>query len=221
MSGELIDLSHPIRDGLVTDPDLPGPRVRVHTSRDRSAAALRSGQSYEVAEIDMVAKTGTYVHAPSHFFADGADLSSMPLKCLANLPGIVIRAAGHTAIEPFVVVGYSLVGKAVLFDTGWSTRFGTRTYEGEGAPYLTAATVHLLIERGAALVGIDSGSLDSHANPARPAHAQLLRAGIPIVEHLTNLSALPAQGFHFTAAPPMIVGMGTFPVRAFACLDRA
>ena len=39
-------------------------------------------------------------------------------------------------------------------------------------------------------------------------------ARIPIVEHLTGLDALPVDGFRFTAAPPKVRGMGTFPVRA-------
>jgi arylformamidase len=47
----------------------------------------------------------------------------------------------------------------------------------------------------------------------------LLGAGVLIVEHLTNLGALPDSGFRFTAAPPKISGMGTFPVRAFAQLS--
>jgi kynurenine formamidase len=49
-------------------------------------------------------------------------------------------------------------------------------------------------------------------------HSVLLAAGIPIVEHLTCLDRLPAEGAVFTAAPPRIKGMGTFPVRAFAKL---
>jgi len=47
-------------------------------------------------------------------------------------------------------------------------------------------------------------------------HSILLKAGIPIVEHLTNLAALPERGFAFTAVPPKIEGAGTFTVRAFA-----
>ncbi|GLY98056.1 hypothetical protein [Actinoplanes sp. NBRC 103695] len=42
---------------------------------------------------------------------------------------------------------------------------------------------------------------------------------IPIVEHLTNLAALPLTGARFTAAPPRVAGFGTFPVRAFAVID--
>ena len=50
----------------------------------------------------------------------------------------------------------------------------------------------------------------------RPAHTLLLGAGVHVVEHLTNLGALPPSGARFTAAPPAIEGFGTFPVRAFA-----
>jgi kynurenine formamidase len=221
MSGRFVELSHPIHDGLVTYPGLPAPVIRVHTSRADSAAALGSGESFEIAAIDMVANTGTYLDSPAHYVAGGADLSHLPLSGLVDLPGIVIRAAGHVAIEPFLVAGYSLLGKAVLFDTGWSAKFGTPAYAGADAPYLTAGTVRALLDHGAALVGIDSVNIDNRSDPARPAHAALLRAGIPIVEHLASLAALPATGFLFSAAPPMIAGMATFPVRAYAKLDRA
>jgi len=46
----------------------------------------------------------------------------------------------------------------------------------------------------------------------------LLGADIPIGEHLTGLDQLPATGFRFSAVPPKIKGMGTFPVRAFAII---
>jgi kynurenine formamidase len=77
----------------------------------------------------------------------------------------------------------------------------------------------LLVNRGAALVGIDSLNVDSLAEPSRPAHTAILAAGIPLVEHLTGLAALPATGFRFFAVPPRVRGMGTFPVRAFAIVE--
>ena len=68
-------------------------------------------------------------------------------------------------------------------------------------------------------MGIDSVNIDDTRGGARPAHSVLLAAGIPVVEHLTGLHALPATGFRFTAVPPAIRGMATFPVRAFATVD--
>ncbi|HEY0704035.1 MAG TPA: hypothetical protein VGD60_14800 [Candidatus Acidoferrales bacterium] len=47
-------------------------------------------------------------------------------------------------------------------------------------------------------------------------HTILLGAGIPIVERMGNLEALPVSGFTFTTAPVKAKGMGSFPVRAFA-----
>jgi kynurenine formamidase len=77
-----------------------------------------------------------------------------------------------------------------------------------------------LIEGGAAFVGIDSHNIDDTRIRTRPVHTLLLGAEIPIGEHLTGLDRLPDQGFRFSAVPPKIRGMGTFPVRAFASLGN-
>ncbi|GAG60842.1 unnamed protein product, partial [marine sediment metagenome] len=47
----------------------------------------------------------------------------------------------------------------------------------------------------------------------------LLKANIPIVEHMCNLGALPESGFKFFAVPAPVKGMGSFAVRAFALID--
>jgi arylformamidase len=76
--------------------------------------------------------------------------------------------------------------------------------------------VDLLVRARAALVGVDFLNVDDTNDPVRPAHTKLLRAGILIVENLTNLSELPADGFSFSAVPLPIVRGASFPVRAFA-----
>ena len=112
-------------------------------------------------------------------------------------------------------------GKAVLVETGWSRHWDTDRYF-EGHTYLTRGAAEHLRDAGAALVGIDSYNIDDTDDTARPVHTVLLGAGIPIVEHMCHLDQLPANGFTFTAVPPKIKGMGTFPVRAFAVTgDRA
>ena len=77
-------------------------------------------------------------------------------------------------------------------------------------------TLDLLIENGATLLGVDFNNVDDMTDPVRPAHTRLLEAGIPIVEHLRGLDALPREGFRFFAVPPRIKGGASFPVRAFA-----
>jgi kynurenine formamidase len=57
------------------------------------------------------------------------------------------------------------------------------------------------------------------ADPSRPAHTILLAAEVYVVEHLTGLDQLPTYGARFTAAPPRLAGVGTFPVRAFAVVQ--
>ncbi len=169
----------------------------------------------------MVANTGTYLDSPAHRWADGADLSGLALERLADLPGVVVELAqGKRAFLASDLPASGtpegdLTGRAVLLRTGWSAHFATPRYF-EPHPYLAGAAAEELVRRGAALVGIDSLNIDDTSGGERPAHSVLLRAGIPIVEHLTNLAALPARGFRFFAVPPKVAGMGTFPVRAFA-----
>jgi kynurenine formamidase len=69
------------------------------------------------------------------------------------------------------------------------------------------------------MVGIDSLNIDDIEDGRRPVHTTLLRNEIPIVEHLTNLAALPDQGFKIFAVPVKVRAFGTFPVQAFGVLS--
>jgi kynurenine formamidase len=212
----LLDLSHVIEDGMTTYKGLPGPHICDFWSRERSAEFYDDGSTFQIGRIDMVANTGTYLDAPFHRFEDGADLAALALEQLAGLDGLVVRSEGP-AIGPELFEGLDVAGKAVLVHTGWDRHWRTEAYQ-SGHPFLTETAARLLAERGAKLVGIDSHNIDDTALRARPVHTALLGAGILICEHMTNLSALPDERFRFTAVPPKVAGMGTFPVRAFAAL---
>jgi arylformamidase len=213
---KLVDLSHAIEHGITTYEGLPGPHICDFWTREGSAAHYDDGSSFQIGRIDMVANTGTYLDAPFHRYADGADLAALALDQLAALPGLCVRAEMQ-AIDAGAFEGLDVAGKAVLVHTGWDRHWRTGAYA-TGHPFLTEAAARLLAERGAALVGIDSYNIDDTGTRARPVHTILLGANIPICEHMTNLAALPERGFAFTAVPPKIAGMGTFPVRAFAAL---
>lgn len=211
-SARLVDLSHSFGHGYGAYPGLPEPVVRDHLSFEASAGHYAEGTEFSIRGIEMIANTGTYLDTPSHRFRDGFDLAGLPLDSVANVPGIVIDATGPAIdLEPGKVAGMT-----VLFRTGWSRHWGTKAYAGGGHPHLTRSTAEALAAADAVLVGIDSVNIDDTTDGTRPAHTLLLGAGIPIVEHLTNLHALPATGFRFFAVPPRFEGVGTFPVRAFA-----
>lgn len=219
----LVELSHVVRDGLVTYPGLPGPRITDWMSREASRQRYAPGTEFQIGEITMIGNTGTYIDAPAHRWPDGADLAGVPLERLANLPGLVVRVpAGVRAVDRLLLAPYDVAGRAVLLHTGWDAHFNTPRYGDPEHPFLTADGAQWLVSAGAALVGIDSVNIDDTspaAGGARPAHSALLAAGIPIVEHLRGLDELPPDGFRFTAAPPLIEGMSSFAVRAFAVLD--
>jgi kynurenine formamidase len=212
----LHDLSHAVEHGLVTYPGLPAPVIGEHLSREASRARYAAGTTFHIGRIEMIANTGTYLDAPFHRFEGAPDLADLQLERLADLPGVAIDApAGARALGPDLLPARELRGHAVLFRTGWSRHFATPRYA-EGHPFLSGAAAEALVARGAALVGIDSLNIDDVAGGERPVHTALLGAGIPIVEHLTGLDALPRDGFRFFAVPVKVRGMGTFPVRAFA-----
>lgn len=212
----LVDLSHTIRHGEGAYPGLPQPNVGDHLTFDDSAAHYAPGTEFSIKTIEMVANTGTYLDTPAHRIRGGFDLDGLPLGAVAAVPGIVIETEA-TAIDVEIDTD-RVAGHAVLFRTGWSRHWGTRAYGEGGHPHLTASTVDALVAARPTVVGIDSLNIDDTSGGERPAHTALLGAGIPLVEHLTNLDALPEEGFTFFAVPPRFEEVATFPVRAFASI---
>ncbi len=215
----LVELSHPISDGMVTYPGLPGPEITSHLSREASRSLYAAGTEFAIDRIAMVGNTGTYLDSPYHRYADGPDLAQLPLSSVADLPAVVVRTAGsdRRPVDVGALAALDLAGHAVLLHTGGDEHWGHPAYR-DDAPYLTRAASRHLVDHGARLVGIDSVNIDDIDDRSRPAHTLLLAAGIPIVEHLTGLSQLPPRGARFTAAPVAVAGFGTFPVRAFAAV---
>jgi arylformamidase len=214
---KLVDLSHTIECGMVTYKGLPAPLICDFLSRESSRKLYAPGTEFNIGRIEMVANTGTYVDSPFHRYANGKDLSQLPLTSLANLDCIVahIEPGASRAIEKLPFSARDVRGKAVLIHTGWDRYWRTDPYF-EGFPYLTEAVAQWLRNAGIAMVGIDSHNIDCTDNGERPVHSTLLGSDIPIVEHLCGLGAVPERGAKFFAVPVKVKGFGTFPVRAFA-----
>ena len=227
----IVDLSHPISDGLVTYPGIPAPVIGTHLSFDESASHYAAGTEFSIGTISMAANTGTYLDTPAHRYRGGDDLAGVPLDRTVELDAVVARVVAEDApAEPAIghpvderqlrsaLGDVDLAGRAVLVHTGHARHWGTPAYF-TSHPDLTDDAAEFLVSARPALVGIDSLNIDSTHTGRRPAHTRLLAAGIPIVEHLTALDQLPDSGFRFSAAPPAMRGMGTFTVRAYAVIQ--
>ena len=217
----LVDLSHEIEHGMVTYRGLLAPTISDWLSREASRARYAAGTTFQIGKIELLANTGTYIDAPFHRYEGGKDVAGYPLEAVADLPAIVVPATDRRdrALDASRFARQDVTGKAVLVHTGWDAHWRTDAYSAGEHPYLTRDAAEHLVRAGAALVGIDSLNIDDDKDGTRPAHTTLLGAGIAIVEHMTNLAALPAAGFRFFAVPPKVKGIGSFPVRAFARVE--
>jgi arylformamidase len=213
---QFIDVSHTVHHGMITYKGLPAPLICDYLSREASRKLYAEGTEFQIGRIDMVANTGTYLASPFHRYADGKDLSELPLTSLANLEAVVVRVVkrGRRAVVKADFGALDVRGKAVLVHTGWDRHWRTDSYF-EGHPFLTTDAAQHLADAGAVLVGIDSYNIDDTTDGTRPVHSTLLKRDIPIVEHLCGLSELPEDEFRFFAVPVKVKGFGTFPVRAF------
>jgi arylformamidase len=219
MKKKLIDLSHTVEHGMVTYKGLPAPIICDFLSREDSRKHYAEGTEFNIGKIEMAANTGTYVDSPFHRFADGIDLSQLPLESLVDLEGIVVRAQNlGRAISARAFENVDIKGKAVLVHTDWARHWQTDQYF-EGHTFLTKDAAELLAASGAAFVGVDTYNIDDTTDGARPVHTILLGNQIPICEHMCGFELLPDKGFRFHAAPVKVRAIGTFPVRAYAILD--
>src|ERR1700730_7735989 len=134
---ELVDVCHTIEDGMITYEGLPGPVITDHLSREESRGHYAAGTEFHIGKIEMVANTGTYLDAPFHRYADGKDLSEVPLDKIANLDSVVVRwdKTRDRALGKAAFAGLSVAGKAVLVHTGWSRHWRT-DQDFEGHPFL-------------------------------------------------------------------------------------
>ncbi|MFH0992860.1 MAG: cyclase family protein [bacterium] len=210
----LIDLSWQLS---ATTPVYPGdPAFRLE---DQVVAAEAMGFNLKVLYTGM--HVGTHADAPRHYYENGIGAAAVSLESMVGrtvlLPvephnGIVRTADLEKAWE-----GLGERQPRILVSTGFSSHFGQPDYFTD-YPGFEPTLAAFLKARGAVLFGIDLPSVKYGAADNASAHADLLAAGIVIVENLTRLETLPAA-FFFAAAMLPLVGSDGSPVRAFAIVD--
>jgi arylformamidase len=89
------DLSHVIKNGMVTIPGFPAPRIQAQSVSARlPPGRYAPGVSFAIGEISLCGNTSTYLDSPRHLLPDGDDLAALSLDRLADLDGIVIDLTG-------------------------------------------------------------------------------------------------------------------------------
>jgi kynurenine formamidase len=180
---------------------------------------------------------GTHIDAPFHFAEDGETIAEIPIARLVG-PAIVIDVAAKAAADPDYTLqpddvtaweaehGKIASGAIVLLRTGWSARWpNKRAYLGDDTPG-DASNLHfpsygadaarLLVERGAAVLGVDTASIDNGPSQEFLVHRIVGAANVVGVENLTGLDKLPPTGAWVLALPIKIAGGSGAPARVIA-----
>lgn len=182
---------------------------------------------------------GTHIDAPYHFAKEGERVAQIPIEQLVG-PAIVIDVAEKAAADadytltPEDVTAWEAKngevpkGAIVLLRTGWSSRWpNKRAYLGDDTPG-SASHLHfpsygseaarLLIERGVAVLGVDTASIDNGPSKDFRVHRLAGAAGVVGLENVTNLDQVPVTGA-WVMALPMKIGNGTgAPARVIALM---
>jgi kynurenine formamidase len=213
-----IDLSHPLREGMLTYPSPNHPRVEV-TELGRHAVEGRATR-----RVTLGTHTGTHVDAPLHFIPGGGTTDDLSLDALVG-PATVADVsfagpAGEVSLESLrEAVGGSLRHPRLILRYGWSERFGGMDFYDE-SPWLAREACIWLVEQGLTLLGMDTPSPDNPADgfgseDDSPNHKILLGSGVVLVEYMNDLERLPGEVF-LVALPLSLSGADGAPARVVA-----
>ncbi len=205
-AGEWIDVSVPLRSGMVHWPS--DPPVRIEHFMD-----MAKGDAATTSKLSMCAHAGTHMDAPIHFVAGGKGLDQLPLD-------VVIGPARVLLIEhPQMIAAEELrrheikQGERILFKTRNSERcWKTDTFI-EDFVHLTQEACRMLVDAATQLVGVDYLSVGGYKKDGPAVHRMLLGAGIWIIEGL-DLSRVKPGSYSLVCLPLRIIGGDGAPARA-------
>ena len=181
------------------------------TSPSREVLAdLKRGDNITLSTLRATVHLGAHADAPSHYGRDAASIEARPLDLyLGPCRVVCIPSERGTRIPPSAIPSH-VRDERVLIATG-TYRDPERFNEDFAA--LDPATVDLLHERGARLVGIDTPSVDLFSAKSLVAHARFLAHDMAILEGLV-LAHVPEGTYELIALPLKLAGFDASPVRA-------
>ncbi|NIV96501.1 cyclase family protein [candidate division KSB1 bacterium] len=206
MNSEWIDISVPLRDGMVHWPG--DPDVRIYRVSD-----IDKGDVANLSKLDMSAHTGTHMDGPLHFTKDGISLDQMPLSATIG-PARVIEIQDTESIKPEALIPYDIKrGERILFKTDNSTRDWLNGPFIEDFVYISTEAANFLTEHGVKTVGVDYLSVSGYNKNEVEVHQTLLQAGIWIIEGL-QLAQVEPGSYGLICLPIKILNSDGAPARA-------
>ena len=193
---EIIDVSVPVRPGMVTYPGDP----EVHLER---VSSIAQGEIANISRLDFGVHTGTHVDAPVHFVDGAAGAEALPLDVLVG-PCVVVDG-----LEPAAV---ATGAERVLFKTP-NSHLWEREEFADDFVKLDGEAARALVAGGVRLVGIDYLSIGDEE-----AHHVLLEAGVVAVEGLDLRRVEPGE-YRLVCAPLKLVGSDGAPARVLLLRD--
>ena len=205
MKSKWIDISWPIRPGMVVWPG--DPKVTVRPLKE-----ISKGGSSNVSRLAFSAHTGTHMDAPRHFFVDGRPLDELPLDAVIG-PARVIAIRDPESIKVDELRRHRLRrGERILFKTrGGADRLHHAAFD-PSYVYITREAARFIAECGVRTVGIDYLSVGGYKRDSAETHRELLGAGIWIIEGL-DLSRIRPGRYYLICLPLRIVGADGAPAR--------
>jgi kynurenine formamidase len=212
MSPKLIDLTRVIEP---TAADVPRKFVvNIHNALHEVEGKVRpEGEWYIMSDVELMNHVGTHIETPFHCLKQGADLAGISLEQLCG------EAVILDLREAEAEFGVTLAQVQAAAEAAGGIRPGDIVFGQMGKTrYFSTAALQWIVDQGIKLMGVDSGGVElshdtSHANVN---HLLLFRAGIPLIENLTNLEGLSQARVQIYALPIPVKGLDAFPLRVIA-----
>ncbi|MGR7001778.1 hypothetical protein ACU686_33320 [Yinghuangia aomiensis] len=135
-TSRIVELSHPIRHGMVTYPGLPEARHhRPPVARSFPRPLRARHRVPHRADLDG-REHGHLPRQPVPPLRRRRGPGRSPLDGLVDLDGLVIRTLGADApaVDRNTLLPYDVTGRAVLIHTDWARHWGTDAYGAGGHP---------------------------------------------------------------------------------------
>jgi arylformamidase len=194
----VIDISVPVRPGMLTYPGDPDVRL----VREQ---AIADGDPANISRIDFGVHTGTHVDAPVHFVEGAGSAETLPLDVLIG-PAVVVDATAAQG-ELDETLELPAAADRILFKTRNSDLWAQDEFEADFVRVGVGLARRLAGAR-IRLVGVDYLSVGDEAF-----HELLLGLGTVVIEGL-DLRGVEPGPYQLVCLPLKLVGSDGAPARA-------